>query len=84
MSGAGLAAARNHPQPSVEDLEDIKTLDTQIKAWHDRAELFFMQGEPLRSEAAALGVGKLAGAKVPGVQALLPLLLPAYVSGWGG
>ena len=74
-SGAGPAAARNHLQPSVKDLEEIKTLDTHIKAWQDRAQLFFMQGEPLREEAAALGVGKLAGAKGPGVQALLPSAL---------
>lgn len=55
-------------QPSVEDLEEIRTLDAQMKAWQDRAQLFFMQGEPLQEEAAAhaLVVTKLAGrAKVP-------------------
>ncbi len=62
LTGAGLAAARNPPEPpSVEDLEGIKTLDVQIKAWRDRAKLSYMQAEPLRSEAAALGVGKLTG-----------------------
>ena len=62
LSCAGLAAARNPPEPpSEEDLEGIKTLDVQIKAWRDRAKLLYMQAEPLRSEAAALGVGKLTG-----------------------
>ena len=59
----------------MEDLEGIKTLDVQIKAWRDRAKLFYMQAEPLRSEAAALGVGELSGLQHSGaswVQALLP------------
>ena len=67
----------------MDDLEAIKTLDTQLKAWQDRAKLFYVQGEPLREEAAALGVGKLAGLEYTilglGVQSPVPKIpLPGY------
>lgn len=60
LSGAGLATARTHLQPSVEDLEGIKNLDAKIREWRERKNIWMVQGEPLRSGAAAVGVGKLA------------------------
>ena len=60
MSGADLLAPRPPPRLSVQDLEDIKNLDGMVKAWRNRVDLFNLQAEPLRKEAIALGIGKLA------------------------
>lgn len=81
--GAGLVAPRTLPEPSAEDLEEIKTLDAQLKARRYRVELFTMQAEPLRKEAAALGVGELAGYTTvvccPGLQPCRSPLMPGCI-----
>ena len=64
----------------MEDLEGIKTLESQLKAYRYPAELFYMQGEPLREEAAALGVGKLDGLLHSSVFSGMQFLLPSALA----
>ena len=56
----GLFGPRSPHLPSAKDVEDIKNLDVLNEAWQDLARKLLKEAMPMRIEAPALGIGKLA------------------------